>query len=184
MTTERKCLTCHRVFTVEKVPVGERYQNRGRYCSRKCQQNRSRTVNFDTVLALQLWEGGLSCHAIAPKVGSTEVTIKKWLVSLGKFEKRYEKGKNRYNWKESPKQRRTQRIRKDFLELCGARCSKCGYCKHAEVLEIHHKDENRLNDDFGNLELLCPTCHTEHHFETKTGKWATQVELPQFPNAS
>lgn len=48
-------------------------------------------------------------------------------------------------------------------------CNRCGYDKYTEVLQVHHRDESHDNNDPSNLEILCPTCHTEHHFEKGTG---------------
>ncbi len=39
-------------------------------------------------------------------------------------------------------------------------CNRCGF---AEVLEVHHKDRNRLNNSIDNLEILCPNCHAMEH---------------------
>lgn len=50
-------------------------------------------------------------------------------------------------------------------------CSRCKWDKIPEILEVHHKDGNRMNDNIDNLEVLCLNCHAEHHFLTKTGKW-------------
>jgi hypothetical protein len=50
-------------------------------------------------------------------------------------------------------------------------CTICGYNEIPQILEVHHKDNNRQNNDKSNLEFLCPTCHATHHFMTKTGKW-------------
>lgn len=46
-------------------------------------------------------------------------------------------------------------------------CSRCGYCKNKSVLQVHHKDEDRKNNEIYNLEILCPTCHVEFHQENK-----------------
>lgn len=53
------------------------------------------------------------------------------------------------------------------------KCERCGYDKYIQVLEVHHKDRNRRNNTTDNLEILCPTCHMEHHFITKTGRYTT-----------
>ncbi len=45
----------------------------------------------------------------------------------------------------------------------GAQCERCGYGK-AEILQVHHKDRNRLNNELDNLELVCPNCHAEEHY--------------------
>lgn len=51
------------------------------------------------------------------------------------------------------------------------KCSICGYNRLIEVLEVHHKDNNHNNNDLSNLTILCPTCHVEQHFLTKSGKF-------------
>jgi 5-methylcytosine-specific restriction endonuclease McrA len=43
------------------------------------------------------------------------------------------------------------------------KCERCGYDKYPDILEVHHKDRVRKNGESGNLELLCPNCHTEEH---------------------
>ena len=56
------------------------------------------------------------------------------------------------------------------------KCKNCGYDKYLEVLEVNHIDCDRSNNDISNLEILCPTCHREYHFETKTGPWRFSLE--------
>lgn len=63
------------------------------------------------------------------------------------------------------------KYRKKALAFYPNECRKCGYKKYVEVLEVNHVDCDRSNNDISNLEILCPTCHSEYHFETKTGCW-------------
>lgn len=49
-------------------------------------------------------------------------------------------------------------------------CSICGYDKVPEILQVHHKDQNKLNNVPENLEILCPNCHYEKHFEVNKKK--------------
>ena len=49
-------------------------------------------------------------------------------------------------------------------------CERCGFDVF-EVLEVHHKDRNRLNNDSSNLEILCSNCHIYEHFLKKDGKF-------------
>lgn len=46
-------------------------------------------------------------------------------------------------------------------------CNKCGYNKCVKALQVHHRDHDRANNALENLEILCPTCHVEHHIDCK-----------------
>lgn len=61
--------------------------------------------------------------------------------------------------------------RRNAIEHYGAACQNCNYNKIVEVLEVHHIDRDRTNNTLTNLRVLCPTCHDETHFLSKTGKW-------------
>ncbi len=39
------------------------------------------------------------------------------------------------------------------------RCAVCGYNNVLDILEVHHIDGNRANNDISNLIILCPNCH-------------------------
>lgn len=53
--------------------------------------------------------------------------------------------------------------RERALKHYSHQCSRCGYSRDVRVLEVHHKDKDRTNNVLSNLEVLCPTCHVEHH---------------------
>jgi len=38
-------------------------------------------------------------------------------------------------------------------------CSRCGYDSFEEMLDVHHVDNNRGNNNLNNLEILCVWCH-------------------------
>lgn len=46
-------------------------------------------------------------------------------------------------------------------------CNECGISIY-EVLEVHHIDKNRDNNDISNLEILCANCHTLEHKGLRT----------------
>ena len=60
-----------------------------------------------------------------------------------------------------------QSLKIRLLKLKGKNCERCGYSKY-EILQVHHKDENKQNNEIGNLELICPNCHFEKHYLEKS----------------
>lgn len=39
------------------------------------------------------------------------------------------------------------------------KCAVCGYDEEERILQVHHKDGNRKNNNIENLVILCPNCH-------------------------
>lgn len=63
---------------------------------------------------------------------------------------------------------KTQRLLKErLIKVRGEMCERCGYNK-LKILQVHHKDRNRDNNELGNLELICPNCHCEEHYHHST----------------
>ncbi len=60
-----------------------------------------------------------------------------------------------------------QSIKLRLIEQRGRKCERCNYSQY-EILQVHHKDRNHTNNDFLNLELICPNCHCEEHFLEKS----------------
>jgi Zn finger protein HypA/HybF involved in hydrogenase expression len=54
-----------------------------------------------------------------------------------------------------------------LLKIRGLKCERCGYSK-IQILQVHHKDKNRGNNDLDSLELICPNCHYEQHYLEKS----------------
>lgn len=57
------------------------------------------------------------------------------------------------------------RLRKKLIED-GIKKDECEKCRLSEwmgqklIMELHHKDGNRFNNELENLEILCPNCHS------------------------
>ena len=49
--------------------------------------------------------------------------------------------------------------RRIAMEYYDNKCEKCGYNDHIEILQVHHIDSNRENNNIENLIILCPNCH-------------------------
>lgn len=66
------------------------------------------------------------------------------------------------------KKERTFRLRRAMLESgFKYKCVECGLSKwngKPLLLEIHHKDEDCMNNLKSNLELVCPNCHSQITF--------------------
>ena len=60
-----------------------------------------------------------------------------------------------------------QALKLRLLKSRGTKCERCDYNKH-EILQVHHKDRNRSNNELKNLALICPNCHAEEHFLEKS----------------
>jgi hypothetical protein len=67
--------------------------------------------------------------------------------------------------KDNVKNARALKLR--LIKIRGNCCERCGYNK-VEILQVHHKDENRKNNHLDNLELICPNCHFEQHYLEKS----------------
>lgn len=80
--------------------------------------------------------------------------------SPGKHAKwRCKPGERRYPKKtksESAEMKRRKK-RRSFKKDC---CERCGFIpEHPTQLDIHHKDEDKDNEDPANYETLCANCH-------------------------
>lgn len=67
--------------------------------------------------------------------------------------------------KDKAKSQQSLKIR--LLKSRGTNCERCDYSK-TEILQVHHKDRDRSNNNLTNLELICPNCHYEEHYLEKS----------------
>lgn len=59
-----------------------------------------------------------------------------------------------------------RQLKNRMIEDRGTNCERCDFniCK---ILQVHHRDRNRSNNNITNLELLCPNCHAIEHYLKK-----------------
>lgn len=55
----------------------------------------------------------------------------------------------------------TYDYRPKALTAYGPICQACGFNEHVRLLEVHHIDENRANNELINLAVLCVMCHAK-----------------------
>jgi predicted RNA-binding Zn-ribbon protein involved in translation (DUF1610 family) len=72
------------------------------------------------------------------------------------------------------KKERTRRLRRAMLKTnFEYKCNECGVFEwngKPLLLEIHHKDEDCMNNVKNNLEFVCPNCHSQLTFPGKGNK--------------
>jgi hypothetical protein len=72
----------------------------------------------------------------------------------------WNKDKQLKDWSEYT---RIRSLKKHLIKLKGNICEIChnkSWLDNPIKLEIHHKDNNRTNNQLNNLQLLCPNCHS------------------------
>ena len=54
-----------------------------------------------------------------------------------------------------------------LLKNRGRSCERCNYDKY-EILQVHHKNRDKNDNNIDNLEIICPNCHFEEHYLEKS----------------
>jgi hypothetical protein len=75
----------------------------------------------------------------------------------------WSKGQQKKDWSQYSK---VGHLKKHLIKKKGHKCENCGlteWQKQSIVLEVHHEDGDRTNNDFSNLKLLCCNCHALTH---------------------
>lgn len=66
--------------------------------------------------------------------------------------------------KDWTKYSRVGHLKKHLIKEKSHQCEKClltTWLEQPIILEVHHKDGNRTNNNFNNLQLLCCNCHAQ-----------------------
>ena len=169
MKIEVPCTYCAQLFLIEKKSFNQN-QRRGwsNYCSRRC-ANQAKITALTMICA--------SCGKSIPKTNyqirrsqssnyycsrSCAIAKNNSLHRQGAQHPNYVSGEGIYRAK--------------ALQYYGSACTVCGY-NIERVLEVHHRDGNRKNNDIANLDVLCPTHHTEY----QVGIRSYSSDKPELP---
>jgi len=153
---DRKCLFCKKTLVKQDKESKTQYINR-KYCNRKCYSDSHGTIktncnNCGKPVSRNLAEvkksksGKLFCSRSC----SSSVANK---LRNGAKNPNYLNGKGSY--------------RQKALNYYKNKCEICGY-DIIDVLEVHHIDSNRNNNNLSNLKILCPTHHKEYQYGLRT----------------
>ena len=149
MLIEVQCGQCQKTFMKERKDFNSNlkkgYKN---YCSKECE-----TLGKQKQIYFTCDNCGVECSCSQSSYNKSKSGLHfcsqscAATVNNSLCRKNYKNGMSTY--------------RERALEYYPNECSVCGY-NIVEVLEIHHKDCNRTNNDLENLDILCPTHHTEY----------------------
>ena len=138
-----KCSVCNKA--VYKRPA-EIKRNKGRvFCSSECYGIACRKEK-PCVVCGKLILAGANKKTCSRKCANIHRAGIKYLMNQPRSKVQYSRG-----------------LKIRLLNVRTKQCERCGYNK-IEILQIHHRDRNKLNNSLKNLELICPNCHYEEHF--------------------
>ena len=146
-----KCKTCNKEFYVMPERLKRKFQPK--YCSSKCYNKHGENNPF--------WG---KKHSIE--------TINKFMKNPNRHI--FKTGKNNPNFVRFGKQSGFIGNNKDWWRYHKERKSSvCERCKFPDIriLQVHHKDRNRKNNNINNIEILCPNCHMLEHYLAKDGAY-------------
>jgi len=142
----KQCALCYKEYLVAK-----RFEAKSKYCSKQC-GNKARDEKLELVCAF--------CKIVFYKKQSKAKQVKhQWHYcsrlckdsaqqidsGIGIKPPHYDNGQSVY--------------RSRALRNYGAKCNHCAYDKYTEMLDVHHIDGDRSNNQIENLEVLCVWCH-------------------------
>jgi hypothetical protein len=157
-----KCDYCNNLFEKEKgkVTFNRKIKNKN-YCSPKCHSLGKQTGTIE------------HCAYCQKEIYCTEHVKQR----QSKRHKDNNSGDNNYFCNQSHANSYNNRLRcqekhpnfidghstyrERALQYYGKKCTICDY-DNVLVLEVHHRDRNNKNNKIENLDVLCPTHHTEY----------------------
>lgn len=155
---KRVCLRCQKKFTTERKEVNRGF---GKFCSRSCSASRSRTSKNPNVTCAY-------CHQPFYKRRSQMHNSKSGLFFCCRQHKDLAQRIGGIeaiqpdHYKNGVGARTGRVVARRNLPLV---CCRCGYGRETRILEVHHRDRKRHNNDLSNLEILCPNCHAIEHLQ-------------------
>lgn len=156
------CANCHQNFKIIEIINGKKRN----LCKRKYCTNCSPFGSHNT----RQLNKKLKCIICSKKLIGNQTTYCSRSCTMKKSGR----------WYQQQKARGVKR-KKDFINLLGGKCSKCGYNKNIAALDFHHinpkQKETPLNFGFllkmkydkclqeiKKCIILCANCHREHHY--------------------
>lgn len=130
-------------------------------------------INTDIDKIIELYNSGMSLKQVGELCKMSQQSIRRRLAHAGVSLRTYtsnQKGENNHNFKGGDSRSTIRRICKQVLidnNISQYICQKCGN-EFYQNLNVHHIDNNRLNNDISNLLVLCAGCHALQHPKSRT----------------
>lgn len=148
-----KCKICKKEFYVK--PCHQRLGG-GKYCSRECKNYGQRKGKYVRchICNKEVWKAPKALqHSKSGYFFCSKSCQTQW-------RNKYYSGPKHPNWV-SGKNINYRKILSQYEPK--SICKRCGL-KDARVLNVHHKDQNRRNNEPNNLVWLCMSCHYLVHY--------------------
>lgn len=147
------CANCNKEYELSKTLYNKRIKrNNALYCSKECFY-KSRIKKEKTF-----------CYNCGTEILKTPYRINKTKNGKNFCSKSCA---NSYN-NTLRKKTSINTYRRIAFEVYEHKCAICGWNEDERILEVHHKDENRKNNQIDNLIILCPICHKYLTLHIKT----------------
>ena len=164
----KRCLECNSEFSTRQAEIDRGY---GKFCSLSCSSKNHMKKKPPSMVICTCANCGKEFQRVKSKMSKSKSGLlfcsrgcKDKAQRIGGISEiqpgHYGTGNGRHSY------------RKRAFESHGKFCSDCGFDEYPEVLEVHHKDGDRMNNSTINLIVLCPTCHQIRHFKDKSGRWS------------
>ena len=142
------CAICNKEYEIELRRYNAKIKEKSQfYCSSECRGHKGSTLCKCANCGKEIWR--VNSQLARSKTGnvycskSCSNTVNNTLFKSGENHPGYTGGQYRNN----------------AFKFYPNECAVCGYKEEPRILEVHHKDENRSNNDIHNLCILCPNCH-------------------------
>lgn len=157
---EKVCEVCDKKF--KTVPTSQKQY----CCSRKCRFERMKKERIKYVCLIC----NKDIYDLKRKSGGRKYCSTKCKIEgLAKLKRERFKEKRIFGkWK-------GHKELKQYLLKKYNKCQLCEWDKEPNILEAHHKDRNKKNNNENNLLLICPNCHSLDHYKTKDGQYKNNL---------
>ena len=142
------CAKCGKEFEVElKKYNASKKENSSFYCSKECYSHIGSQLCKCANCGKEVWRA--NSQIARSKTGNIYCSRS---CATAKNNTLFKSGENNPNYKGT-------NYRKKAFDNYEHKCHICGWNEDEDVLEVHHIDEDRDNNELENLLILCPICH-------------------------